>query len=368
MSHTVKPGKRIDFTVGDMVQDNTRKPPASSPARADQLKGLSGSERAAKLLLALGPDQAAAILRELGEKEIEKLINDMARIRHITSDEKQAVLAEFNRTVEHIDPDVRGGPEKAREILALSLGEKKADEILSRVKAYEARTDFRFLEDIDPGVLASMLSMEHPQIAAVALSSIQPRAAAAVMKLLPAETQSEVATRIARSIQTNPEALDRVAKVLREKFERRSQETFSEAGGPSTLANILNHMDRGTEDQILGVLGTRAPDIIENVKDLLYTFEELIQLSPREMRLVVSKVNDDEILSSALRGAGEDIRRHFFNALSQNRAADVLEEMDRRGALSVREINEARQYILGVARKLDEDGAIVIKKEKEEYV
>jgi len=188
------------------------------------------------------------------------------------------------------------------------------------------------------------------------------------MKLFPDTFRTEVALRIAKTSKIHPEAIARVARVLREKFEKRTDETFSDIGGASALANILNHMDRSTEDGILNILGSQAPDVLEDVKGMLYTFEEILNLSAREMRILLSRVNDDQIIAAALRGAGEEMRRHFFNSLSQNRGADILEEMDRRGPLSLREINEARAYVLSVARKLDEEGAIVIKKNKEEYI
>ncbi|MBI3395548.1 MAG: flagellar motor switch protein FliG [Spirochaetia bacterium] len=297
---------RIDYTVGDEIRDMR----AHAPVPARHLPpGLGGSERAAKLLLALGPEQAAAVLKELGERDIEKLVNDMARIRHISAEERREILSEFDRTLRDFDEPVHGGVEKAREILARSLGEKKADEILARVNRTDIRTDFQFLERMDPNVLAATLSLEHPQIAAVALSCIAPRIAAAIMKMFPPAFQSDVASRIARTIKTHPEALERVAKVLREKFERRTDETYSETGGPNALANILNHMDRSTEDTILTQLGSQSPDIIDNVRELLYTFEELINLAPREMRMLLSKVNDDEIIAVARRHRDQERKR-----------------------------------------------------------
>lgn len=356
----------VDITVDDSgIYDAFKRPappkPVSSKAPA------SGATRAAKLLLALGPDQASVVLKELSELEIERIVTEMFRIQRLSPDEKREILMEFHQTA-GIEGSISGGPEKAREILAAGLGEKRADEILERMNRGDLRQDFAFLEQLDPPVLSSVLALEHPQIAAVALSYISPKIAAAIMKLFPDTFRTEVALRIAKTSKIHPEAIARVARVLREKFEKRTDETFSDIGGASALANILNHMDRSTEDGILNILGSQAPDVLEDVKGMLYTFEEILNLSAREMRILLSRVNDDQIIAAALRGAGEEMRRHFFNSLSQNRGADILEEMDRRGPLSLREINEARAYVLSVARKLDEEGAIVIKKNKEEYI
>jgi flagellar motor switch protein FliG len=327
-----------------------------------------GSMRAAKLLIALGPDQAAHILKEMKESEVEKIVAVMLRIREISTEEKREILDEFHQSVNYFEPPVRGGIEQARAMLTAGLGEEKAHEILGRLNRRDLKLDFEFLEQIEPPTLANALSTEHPQTTAVALSFIQPKIAAAVMKFLPEKVRTEVAIRIARTSKTHPDAVQSIARVLREKFEKRSGEVYSETGGAETLANILNHMDRSTEDGILGVLGQESPKILEEVREMLYTFEELTSLETKEMRLLLSKINDDFILAAALRGAPDEMRRHFFNALSQNRAADILDEMDRRGPLSLKEINEARAFVVNAARRLDEEGSIVIKKDKEDYV
>ncbi len=356
----------VDFLVGDQgIQSGVSGLGGPGAAGA---AGMKGASRAAKLLLALGPDRAGEILKELETDDIERLVNEMARIQKISPEEKRDILAEFQSDLEEFDPSLRGGREQAREILTRALGGAKAAEILSTLDQQDLTRDFEFLEQIDPPLLATALASEHPQVAAVALSYIKPRVAALVMKQFDVKFRSTVAIRIARTSRTHPDAVQRVAKVLRDKFEKRTDEIYSETGGAETLANILNHMDRGAEDDILGSLDDDAPDVIETVRGLLYTFEELINLDTGEMRLLLSKVNDDYLLAAGLRGSGEDLRRHFFNSLSQNRATDILEEMDMRGPISVREINEARTYILNIARKLDEEGGIVIKKEREEYI
>ena len=327
-----------------------------------------GSSRAARLLLALGPDQAATILQNLEPAEIEKLAVEMSRIDRISADEKREILEYFDAVVKDFDEPVRGGIDQAKKILELSHGQDVAEEIIGRLSQQDLFRDFEFLERIEAPVLSAALSQEHTQIAAVALSFLKPRIAATVMRNLPAEFRSEVAMRIAKTSRIHPEAVQRVARVLREKFEKRTAEIYSEIGGADTLANILNHMDRSEEDEILDVLGGAAPKIVEDVRERLYIFEELVNLDHREVRMLITEIGDDLLLAVALRGAGEEIRRHFFNSMSQNRAADILEEMDRRGPLSVKEINEARSYVLTVARRLDEEGALVIKKEKDQYI
>ena len=367
-------GQGIDFTVGDQgiagpsVEKLRASKPVGTPPPPSRQAGMKGATRAAKLLLALGPDQAASVLKEMDISDIERLVNEMAQIKTLSPQEKKEVLADFGSNVHDFEAPLQGGMDAAREFLTRGLGNDRAQEILSRLERQDLGEDFAFLEQLDPQILSSALATEHPQVAAVALSYLKPRNAALVLKYFDDEYRTQVALRIARTSRTHPDAVQRVAKVLREKFEKRDGEIFSETGGANVLANILNHMDRGTEDGIMGALDKEAPEVFDDVKGLLYTFEELLNLIPQEMRLLLSQLDDDFTLAAALRGAGEDLRRHFFNSLSQNRAADILEEMDLRGPLSLREINEARTFILNVARRLDDEGEIVIKKEKEEYI
>lgn len=359
-------GSRLDVTVTD--QGLLRAFQSQMASQAESARDGNGVKRAARLLLALGADQAAQILKELEPREIERVMTEMSRIDHITGAERREILADFDSIVRDFEAPVRGGVDQARKILELSHGEDRASEILGKLTRRDLYADFSFLEKIEPAGLAAALAQEHAQIAAVALSFLKPRIAANVMRLMPDEFRAEIALRLARTARIHPEAVQRVAQALREKFEKRATEVFSEIGGTETLASILNHMDRRYEDEILGVIERKAPDLIDDVKDRLYTFEELLNLEQSEMRLLIARINDDMLLAAALRGAGEEIRRHCFNSMSQNRAADVLEEMDRRGPISVKEINEARAFVLNVARKLDEEGEIVIKKGKEEWI
>ncbi|MEQ8351603.1 MAG: flagellar motor switch protein FliG [Leptospiraceae bacterium] len=360
------PGSSVDFTVGEPQGSTARKrePISEPPSPASQKE--AGIRKAARLILALGPDQAADVLRELSEAEVQRIALEITRIPALTSEERRHILESFHQEID--SEQTLSGKESLREILHRSLGEDRAQEFLEKLEERDARKDFEFLEQIEAPLLASVLQQEHPQIAAVTMSQIKPQVAASVFKNLEDEFRLDVALRIAQTTRIHPDAITRVGKVLREKFEKRKEEFYAVTGGAETLAGILNHMDRGLEENLLTELQDKDPELMQNVRERLYTFEELLSLHPKEMRLLLSRIDDDLMLASALRGAGDEMRRHFFNALSQNRAADVLDEIDNRGPVSVREINEARTYILTVARRMDEEGRIIIKKEKDDYI
>jgi len=364
-----KKNPALDFTVADTITDNKSKKNPKVRPNAELFPDFQhhdGASKAARLLLALGSDEAAKILREMKDNEIRVLIEEMSRIRYITAAEKEYILEEFHNAVP-ADLPVEGGPEAARNLLVQTFGEAKADEMLGRMQRQDARKQFDFLISYEPSLVASVLSAEHPQIAAMTLSYMKPSLAAQTFKYIDDDLKMDLCTRIGRSARVSPEAILRAAKSLQEKFEKRIDETFSDTGGADTLATILNHLDRRTEEHILDKLFQSEPELFEKVRERLYTFEELANLETRELQLLLSNF-DIVSVAVALRGVGDDVRRAFFNGLSHNRAADVLEEMDHRGPISVREINEARSYILQKARQLDEDGKIVIKKERDEYI
>ena len=344
--------------------------PAKVPSLQQFIKDQDGNQKkgvqkAARLLLALGQVQAAEVIKRLSESEIENVMHEMAQIKYITPEERVQLLWEFGEMASEENLLHHGGMQEVRKFLEQGLGEDAAENIMRKIDRHDLRADFKFLEGIEPATLASSLSQEHSQTAAVALIYLNPKIAAGVMKHFSETFRTEIAMRIAKTTKIAPEALERTASVLRNKLERRNtQESHSEIGGVQSLANILNHMDRNEENEILSSMESASsmPDVIQQVKEKLYTFEELVSLTQQEMRLLISKIDDDFVLSTALRGAGEEIRRHFFNSMSQNRAEDVFDEIERRGPIPVKEIYESRSYVVNVARQLDEEGVISVKK------
>ena len=327
-----------------------------------------GATRAAKLMLALGVEQAAEVLKQLESSEVEALMREMTQIESIDAQEREELLKEFKHSITKDNLELRGGIKEARKFLEAGLGADATEKIMRKINHRDLYTDFNFLENIEPQALASVLSQEQSQLVAVALSYLSPKVSAEVMRYLPEDFCSEVALRIAKSARIHPESLQHAARILREKFEKRDQESYSEVGGAQSLAQILNYIGRERESTILNSIEGKVPDVLEEVKEHLYTFEELLILSHKEMRLLIARIGDDAIIATALRGLQQELRMHFFNSMSQNRAADILDEIDRRGPVHIKEIQEARSFILNIARKMDEEGSIQIKKEKEEYI
>ena len=334
---------------------------------ADSKSGENGRRRAAKLLLALGPEEAAKVLQQLDASEVELIMHEVAQIDRIDSEEQQNLLKEFGDLLQEKSSVLQGGMEQARKFLeASNYSQTEMERIMRKVNHRDLYEDFAFLETIEPPILATVLSQEHHQVVAVALSYLKPKISAEVMRNLPQEFCSKVALGIAKAAKIHPESIQRMAQILREKFENRKVEKHSEVGGTQSLAQIMNHLDRDYESKILKSIEKNTPEIAKKVKEHLYTFEELLTLSLPEMQLLLSHISDNKVLATALRGAKEDIRLHFFNSMSQNRAVDILDEIEFSGPIPVKKSFQAKRFILNIARNLDEDGSIHIKKDKEE--
>ena len=326
-----------------------------------------GAKKAAVLLLSLGKEEAAKVMSHLDDKMIEEVIAEMSRIRSVSKIEKEKILHEFKETVSGMG-NQGGGMETARELLSRSVGSQRADEIFKKIEKKDVQNDFEFLNEVDPKIIYSLLSGEGLQTIAVSLAYIHPKKAADVLRLFPHADQSKIALKLASTSKSHPEAVIEIAKVLKKRYQERDKSELSEAGGAQSLANILNHMDKDVEDNILRNITEEAPDVAHQVKDMLYTFEDILNLENKEMRTLLTRLNGNELLTLALRGAGDEMKRHFFGAMSQNRASDIIEEMEQRGKVTLREINQARNEILKIGRKLEELGLIILKKRKDEFI
>ncbi|TGN18420.1 flagellar motor switch protein FliG [Leptospira idonii] len=336
--------------------------------KSNEVSSPKGVRKAALLLLSLGGDQAAEVLKHLDDSMLEAVILEMSKIRAISKEERAKILTEFHSTITELKDGAKGGLDAAKLLLEKSVGAEKANVILKKINKEETKNDFEFLNQVEPTVLQSMLSSESPQIIAVTLSNLDPKKAADVLKLFPKQDQAKIAMRLATTSKTHPDVIQNIAKILKKRYEERDQREYSEAGGAHVLANILNFMEKGTEESILQELDESSPEVASQVREQLYTFEDIVQLDAKEMRVLINKIADDESISLAIRGAGDEIRAKFLKNMSANRSADILDSIDMKPRVTLREINEARSKIVQIARELEEQNLILFKKEKEEYV
>ena len=331
---------------------------------------MNGIERAAAFLTVIGEEAASEIFKNLDEDSIIKLSEEMSKIRNFSAAEKEDLFGEFYLALRDESSNEIGGAGKARRFLESAFGIEKANEIFYKLKIKNIGKEFDFLKEVDPEITAMLMQDEMPQTIAVALFHLAPELAVQIMKALPLELKKSVAVRLAKINKIAPDAALRIAETLKERYHKQIQNggNLAESGGIDNLAQILNYMTYSNERQLLKNLDEIVPDISNQVKNKIYSFDQILDLSNKDIRLLIDHVGSDKLIALALKGLGDDMRFKFFRNLSENRAQDMLEEIRILGMVRSTEAEEARDYIIQVMRRLDETGLISIKREGETYV
>ncbi len=333
------------------------------------LHEMTGVEKAAALMVALGPEVATEVIKHLDEASVNRLAAEIAKIQKLTAEEKEDLIGEFMIELKKHRGVSFGGENVARELIAAALGEEKAREVFNKLSQKDLEKGFEFLNDVDAELIVTFLADEHPQTITVTLAHIPPKKAAEVLKKLEPNMAREVAKRMAKMDKTTPEAVVEIARVLRRKYDKyKAGPGFESTGGVDTLVSILNYMSGDQEKSLMDYFEKNLPDVARDIRDKIYTFDHVLNLDNREMRILIDEIDDDTTIARALKGAGDAIRIKFFRNMSRNRATDILAEMDAMGPIRVSEIQGARDMIVGVMKNLNDAGVITIKKEKEEFI
>jgi flagellar motor switch protein FliG len=320
---------------------------------------LDGRQKAAILLVSLGPERAAQIFGHLKEEEIESLSLDMAKLNQVPADLSQEVIGELVETCIAHRYMAEGGVEYAREVLERSVGPERARAIVGRLSAAIERRPFEFLRRTPPEQIHAFLRNEAPQTIALVIANLHTDLAAQVLAQLESADQAQVAMRIGTMRETSPEVIEAVENVLRQRLSNVVSQDYADAGGVQSLAEILNHTDRGTERNVLDSLAQVDAELAEEVRMLLFTFEDIIKLDDRSIQLVLKEV-DSKDLAVALRGVGKDVQQRIFGNMSERGGEMLAEEMEFMPAQKRVVVEEAQGRIVAVVRRLEEAGGIVI--------
>lgn len=320
---------------------------------------LSGKEKAAILLVALGPEKSANLFKHLTEEEIEELTLEIANVRRVTHEVKEKIIEEFYQICVAQEYISEGGIEYAKEVLEKALGSQKALDIIGRLTSYLQVRPFDFIRKADPGQILNFIQNEHPQTISLVLAYLNPQQAAVILSALPAEKQAEVAKRIAIMDRTSPEIIKEVEKVLEKKLSSMMIQDYTSAGGIQAIVDILNSVDRGTEKNIMEKLETEDTELAEEIKKRMFVFEDIISLDNRSIQRFLREV-DNNVLAVALKGANEEVASVIFNNMSKRLAQMIREDMEYMGPVRLRDVEEAQQKIVSTIRKLEDAGEIVI--------
>ena len=323
------------------------------------MKSLVGRQKAAILLISLGPELSSQIFKHLPDSEVEKLTLEIANIRKVSPEQRDQVFQEFYELALANDYISQGGIDYAKELLEKAYGEEKAAEIIDRLTANLQVRPFDFARKTDPGQLLNFFQYEHPQTIALIMAYLDTEQASAVLSALPAELQVDVARRLALMESTSPEILREVENILEHKLSTVVTQDYTQAGGVETLVAILNRVDRATEKTIIETLEVQDPELAEEIKKLLFVFEDIVQLDDRAVQLVLRQV-DSHDLALALKGSGEEVMNKIKRNISKRAAQMLQEEIDYMGPVRLRDVEEAQQKIVAEIRRLEEQGQIII--------
>jgi len=324
------------------------------------LASLPGRRKAAILLVSLGSKGAAEVFRHLPNEMIEQLTVEMAKMQAVEPEYASSVMQEMVDTAYARGYLAEGGLRFAREVLEQSVGSQRAGEILNRLSVIIEQTPFEFLRNTPADQIAAFLRNEHPQTVAMVIAQLpNTPLAAKVMELLEAELQADVAMRIAMMGQTSPDVVKEVAQVMERKLETVLQREWAAAGGVRSLAEILNAANRSTERNILEHLGNENDEVANEVRSLLFVFEDILKLDDRSIQMVLREV-DSKDLGLAMRGASTEVQSKILDNMSQRGAEMLREEMEYMPPQRRRVVEEAQTKIVGVVRKLEDSGELVI--------
>lgn len=327
----------------------------------------SGREKAAMLLISLGPERSSEVFKHLRDDEIEQLTLEIANIRFVTPEDKEMILEEFYQICLAQEYITEGGIGYAKEILEKAMGDQKALEIISRLTASLQVRPFDFVRKADPSQLLNFLQKEHPQIIALVLAYLKPQQAAAVLSDLPQEKQADVARRIATMDRTSPEVLKEVERILEKNLSSLVIEDYTVSGGIESIVDILNSVDRGTEKYIMETLEIVDLDLVEEIKKRMFVFEDILTLDNRSIQRFLREIDNNQ-LAIALKGAGEDVQKIIFANMSKRMGEMIREDMEYMGPVRLRDVEEAQQDIVNIIRKLEEAGEIVIARGGEDEI
>lgn len=326
---------------------------------------LSGKEKVAILMVALGNEVAAEIYKRLDDATIEIVTLEIANLRKVTPEQRLEVLKDAQEMLLAREYMARGGVDYARDILERALGSERAQSLLTRITASLQVRPFDFMRHTDAQQILGFIQGEHPQTVALIMSYLEAPQAAAIIGGLPGAMQAEVAKRIARMDRITPEVLREVERVLERKLSTVMGQDFTLAGGIDAIVDIINNADRGTERNIMEHLEENDPELAEEIKRRLFVFEDISKMDDRSLQRVLREVEMKE-LSLALKGATEELRGKFFRNMSKRASEMLKEDMDYMGPVRVKDVEEAQQKVVNVVRALEDVGEIVISRGGEE--
>lgn len=328
-------------------------------ARATVEEKITGIQKAAILLIALGPERSALIFKHLKEEEIEELTLEIANTRSISPQLKEDIIDEFYQICLAQQYIAEGGIGYAKELLEKALGAEKAMDVIGKLTASLQVKPFEFVRKTDASQLLNFIQDEHPQTIALIMSYLSPAQSSLILSALPPDRQADVARRIAVMDRTSPDVIKEVEKVLESKLSSLVNQDYTIIGGVDAVVEILNTVDRGTEKHIMETLEIEEPELADEIRKKMFVFEDILLLDDRAIQRVLRDVDNND-LAIALKGSNEQVQNAIFGNMSKRLAVMIKEDMEFMGPVRMKDVEEAQQKIVNIIRKLEDSAEIVI--------
>lgn len=327
-------------------------------ARKDQ-KELTGKQKAAILLISLGPDVSASVYKHLSEEEIEKLTLEISGVKKVDSLAKEEILEEFHNIALAQDYITQGGIGYAKTVLEKALGADQAAVIINRLTSSLQVRPFDFARKADAGQILNFIQNEHPQTIALILSYLDSAQAGQILSELPQEVQADIARRIAVMDSTSPEIINEVEQILERKLSATVTQDYTQTGGIEAVVDVLNGVDRATERTILDALEIQDPELAEEIKKRMFVFEDIVTLDNRAIQRVIRDCENEDLML-ALKVSSDEVKEIVFKNMSKRMVETFRDEMEYMGPVRLRDVEEAQSRIVAIIRRLEEAGEIVV--------
>ncbi|ARJ40032.1 flagellar motor switch protein FliG [Sporosarcina sp. P18a] len=322
-------------------------------------KDMSGKQKAALLLISLGPEVSASVYKHLNEEEIEQLTLEISGVKKVESSVKEEIIEEFHNIALAQDYISQGGIGYAKTVLEKALGKEHAQAIINRLTSSLQVRPFDFARRAEPSQILNFIQNEHPQTIALILSYLEAEQAGLILSQLPQEMQADIAKRIATMESTSPEVISEIEAVLERKLSSTVTQDFTETGGVDAVVEVLNGVDRSTEKTILDALEIQDPELAEEIRKRMFVFEDIITLDNRSIQRVIRDCENEDLIL-AMKVSSEEVKDILFKNMSQRMAESFKEEMDVMGPVRLRDVEEAQSRIVGIIRRLEDAGEIII--------
>jgi flagellar motor switch protein FliG len=321
------------------------------------VEDLTGVEKAAILLIALGMDAASGVLKHLRDEEVERVSIQIALLRNVSTEVVESVLLEYRDVGLAQDYIAQGGAQFARKTLESALGPHRAEEIMMKVEAAMEVSAFHLLQTVETGQLTNFLQNEHPQTAALILAHLNPRKAADIIANFKPDVQSAIMYRLATMGKTSPELLRDIEEVIRQQIGTLFGAELSMTGGVEAVADILNNISRSAEVAIIEAIRERDHDLAMSIKGLMFVFDDLVHVSDRDLQRILKEV-DQKDLALSLKATSEELQQKIFKNMSERAAEMLKEELELMGPVRIRDVEDAQRNITEIAQTLEEQEEI----------